>query len=137
MIPFLDGVSAGLGIAIPVGAIAILILDAGMQRGFWIAFCAGAGAASADFFFATLAALAGQLLADVIAPFAVPLRILSAMVLIALGARGLWRARGLSAQNARRKSDARRTFTQTYAQFLALTLLNPATIAYFAALILG
>jgi len=66
---FLKGVLAGYGIAIPVGPIAILILELGIQRGFSIAFCAGAGAASADLFYAVIAVLAGTLLASILAPF--------------------------------------------------------------------
>jgi|BarGraNGADG00212_2_1021979.scaffolds.fasta_scaffold12249_1 threonine/homoserine/homoserine lactone efflux protein len=87
---FWEGVLAGYGIAVPVGAIAVLIVDMGLRRGFRPAFMAGAGAASADFLYASLAALAGGALA-----------------------------------------------ARIYAQFLGLTLLNPLTVAYFAALILG
>ncbi|MBI3913641.1 MAG: LysE family transporter [Chloroflexi bacterium] len=140
MSPFIEGVIAGYGIAIPVGAIAILIIDAGMRRGFWSGFAAGAGAASADFVFASLAAIAGHALADALTPFASALRLVSALVLIAMGAFGLWCARGAPARNGRGQApplQVRRTIIQTYAQFLALTLLNPMTIAYFAALILG
>ena len=50
---------AGYGIAIPVGAIAILIVDMGLRRGFGLGFMAGAGAAAADFIYASLAAVAG------------------------------------------------------------------------------
>jgi arginine exporter protein ArgO len=48
MEPFLTGVIAGYGIAIPVGAIAILIVQVGIKCGFRCAFAAGAGAATAD-----------------------------------------------------------------------------------------
>ena len=57
---FWEGVLAGYGIAIPVGAIAILIVDMGLRRGFPPAFMAGAGAATADFIYALLAVIAGQ-----------------------------------------------------------------------------
>jgi hypothetical protein len=42
---FLEGVLAGLGIAFPVGAIAVLIVDLAMRRGFGRAFPAAMGAA--------------------------------------------------------------------------------------------
>lgn len=54
----LAGVAAGLGIAVPVGAIAVLILDLGARRGFLPAFAAGSGAATADLLYASLAAFA-------------------------------------------------------------------------------
>ncbi len=133
---FLEGALAGYGIAIPVGAIAILIIDTGLRRGFRPAFYAAAGAASADFLYALLAALAGELISGYLAPFAVPLRYASALVLLAIGSSGLLRIRKLNrptnTPNIEPLADS-----HTYAQFLGLTLLNPLTVAYFGALILG
>jgi threonine/homoserine/homoserine lactone efflux protein len=85
MTAFWEGVLAGYGIAVPVGAIAILIVDMGLRCGFRLGFMAGAGAASADFIYAGLAALAGEALATMLTPFALPLRIASALVLLGLG----------------------------------------------------
>jgi threonine/homoserine/homoserine lactone efflux protein len=45
---FWDGVLAGYGIAIPVGAIAVLIIEVSIRRGLTSGLQAGAGAASAD-----------------------------------------------------------------------------------------
>ncbi|MEW5986163.1 MAG: LysE family transporter [Chloroflexota bacterium] len=133
MTPLWEGIIAGYGIAIPVGAIAILIVDVGLRRGFWLALSAGAGAASADFLYASLAAIAGEVLADWLTPLAAGLRLLSAGVLLALGGLGLWRARRPS--NTPKVAD--RGYGRTFSQFLGLTLLNPLTVAYFASLILG
>ncbi len=133
---FWEGVVAGYGIAIPVGAIAILIVDMGLRRGFGLGFMAGAGAAAADFLYASLAALAGEALAGVLAPFAVVLRVASALVLFTLGSYGLWQIRrGASRESI--KPDPAYGHVRTFGQFLGLTLLNPLTIAYFSALILG
>lgn len=44
MATFLLGVVAGLGIAIPVGAIAVLIVQVEIRCGFWCGTSAGAGA---------------------------------------------------------------------------------------------
>jgi threonine/homoserine/homoserine lactone efflux protein len=150
---FWEGVLAGYGIAVPVGAIAVLIVDVGLRRGFRPAFAAGAGAASADFLYASLAALAGGALALLLAPFATPLRVASGLVLCGLGGYGLWRAwLGARAgeQSLRRAPgehekpeigtagvDGGARPGRVYAQFLGLTLLNPLTVAYFAALVLG
>jgi threonine/homoserine/homoserine lactone efflux protein len=73
--PFWEGVLAGYGIAIPVGAIAILIVDTGLRRGFTVGFMAGAGAAAADFIYASLAALTGEALASLLTPYATALRV--------------------------------------------------------------
>lgn len=140
MTAFGQGLVAGYAIAIPVGAIAILIMNAALRRGFRIGFMAGAGAATADLIFASAAAFAGAALAEIIAPLEVPLRILSGMVLIGLGGWGLWKLRAslrARVQNDPPQVDTAHGGLRTYQQFLALTLLNPATIAYFASLILG
>jgi arginine exporter protein ArgO len=133
---FWEGVLAGYGIAIPVGAIAILIIDMGLRRGFGLGFMAGAGAATADFLYASLAAIAGGALAGLLAPLAPALRIASALVLFGLGGYGLWRA-GRRASPETLETVPPGGHLHTFAQFLALTLLNPLTVAYFSALILG
>ncbi len=145
---FWAGLLAGYGIAVPVGAIAILIIETGLQRGFAPAFMAGAGAATADLVYATLAAVAGTALAVFLAPVQGYLQIASGAVLIFLGCYGLYRLwRAAAAQVAPQvgpQADAADApiapadaSWRIYGQFLALTLLNPATVAYFAALILG
>lgn len=130
----LNGILAGYGIAIPVGAISILILERGLHGGFRSGFAAGAGAATADLLYALLAALAGAALAQVLAPYAAGLRLLSAAVLVGIGLLGLWRARRRAEAPSLAEAGGR---WGVYAQFLGLTLLNPLTVAYFAALILG
>ncbi len=136
MTAFWEGVVAGYGIAIPVGAIAILIIEMGLRRGFRLGFMAGAGAAAADFLYATLAAVAGSTLAAALAPFAWWLRAASVLVLFGLGGYGLWQIRR-AAQPQETPPVADRGHWRTFGQFLGLTLLNPMTVAYFSALILG
>jgi threonine/homoserine/homoserine lactone efflux protein len=133
---FWEGILAGYGIAIPVGAIAILIVDVGLRRGFGLGFMAGAGAAAADFTYASLAALAGEALAAVLTPFAVALRLASALVLFVFGGYGLWQVRRATTPEMTRPASSY-GHLRTFGQFLGLTLLNPLTIAYFSALILS
>ena len=93
-----------------------------------------------------MAAAFGAALAAVLAPLATPLRVLAVVVLVAIavrGLRGLRTAGGIAAgpgspppadvEDAARAGSVGRTF----AAFLGLTLLNPITVTYFAALILG
>jgi threonine/homoserine/homoserine lactone efflux protein len=133
---FGEGVIAGYGIAIPVGAIALLIIDTGLRRGFQMGFMAGSGAATADFVYASLAAVAGGTLAVLLAPFALGLRVASAVVLLGLGGYGLRQLRR-AAQAKETRPVVNHGRWRTYGQFLGLTLLNPLTLAYFSALILG
>ena len=67
---FWEGLIAGYGIAIPVGAIAVLIVDLALRRGFRLGFAAGAGAASADLLYAGAAVIAGAAFASALRPFA-------------------------------------------------------------------
>lgn len=131
-----EGMIAGYGVAIPVGAIALLIIDTGLRRGFQVGFMAGSGAATADFVYASLAAVAGGTLAVLLAPFALGLRVASAWVLLGLGGYGLWQLRR-AAQAKETRPVVNHSHWRTYRQFLGLTLLNPLTVAYFSALILG
>jgi arginine exporter protein ArgO len=132
---FAEGLLAGLGIAVPVGAIAVLIVDLGMRRGFAPAVPAALGAASADLFYAAVAAVAGIAVAAALDPYERAIELASAAVLVGIVA---YRVVRLSRERAASKRDR---FTAgpggTYVGFLALTLVNPLTVAYFAALILG
>src|SRR5512136_93542 len=90
MSPFVEGLLAGYGIAIPVGAVAILIVNTSIRCGFAVGFMAGAGAATADVLYAILASTAGAALTATLQPLASPLRIAGGLVLISLAAAGLW-----------------------------------------------
>jgi len=137
---FLSGVVAGLGVAIPVGAIAVLIIEAGLRRGFRTAAAAGAGAATVDGVYATLAALFGGVLAALIAPWETAFRIASGMVLAVIGVRLLLDARRRQAArpvHAAEHQDTEPRPARVYATFVGLTVVNPLTLVYFAALIVG
>lgn len=135
---FVKGALAGYAIAIPVGAIAILILETALKRGFWHGFAAGSGAATADLIYATIAATLGTLVAQWLTPIAPILKIVSAAFLLILGARGLYQTWKIRASHEElHGTDVNAGIGKTYVTLLGLTILNPATIAYFAALILG
>ena len=172
------GVVAGYGVAVPVGAIAVLIAGLTARTSLRVGAAAGLGAATADGIYALIAVLGGAALAAAITPIATPLRWVAAVVLVllaALTARSALRgrspradaeaepagsashaalARDASAEaasgpaagaaagggdGAGRKGAVAASTTpgRAYLGVLGLTLLNPATIVYFAALVLG
>jgi arginine exporter protein ArgO len=134
---WLAGLLAGYGIAVPLGAVAVLIVSLASRTSFRIGAAAGAGAATADLTYAAVAVTSGYGLSALLAPFTSTLQLGGATVLAALGLRGLhaaWRA-GVRSGATREAGDAR--VVRTYLGFLGLTLLNPLTVLYFAALILG
>lgn len=131
----LEGMLAGFGIAIPVGAIAILIVDLGMRRGFTRAVPAALGAASADLTYAAVAAVAGTVVASALEPHERTIELVSAGV---LGAIAIYRmVRLFRPPESARLDRAPGGSARTYVSVLGLTLVNPMTVAYFAALILG
>lgn len=137
MKPFVEGLLAGYGIAIPVGGISILILDISLRRGFRRGFLAGAGASTADFLGALAVAVAGGIIADALVPISGILGVASGLALVAMGVWGFLRGRrpapaGAVVESRREESDLR-----TYVQFIGLTIINPMTVAYFAAFVLG
>src|SRR5687767_15547494 len=122
---FLVGAAAGYGIAIPVGPIAVLILRTGLRRGFRLAAAAGAGTATADLVFASIALVVGAAVSSAIASVLLPLRLAAAAALMALALRGLVRLR-------RVRVDAEPSGTtsalRVYLLFLGLSMLNTPTL---------
>jgi len=96
---FLAGVIAGYGVAVPVGAIAVLIAGLTARTSLRVGAAAGLGAATADGVYALIAVLGGAALAAAIAPVATPLRWVAAVVLVLLAAH--------TARSAVRRTPAR------------------------------
>ncbi len=126
---FLLGVAAAYAIAIPVGPIAVLILRTGVRRGLRAAAAAGAGAATADLVFATIAMLFGAAASGFLAPILPAARIVAAVALAVIAARGLLAA----PEPLERETGGART-GNTFLLFLGLTMLNPPTVIYFVSL---
>jgi arginine exporter protein ArgO len=132
---FVEGALAGLGIAVPVGAIAVFLVDLAMRRGFARTVPAALGAASADLTYATVAVLAGTAVVSALEPRQRTIELVSAAVLGGIVIYRTWRVlRPVDVERSREAGDGP---LRTYGSFLALTLVNPMTVTYFAALILG
>ncbi|MBM3696679.1 MAG: hypothetical protein FJW79_12245, partial [Actinobacteria bacterium] len=132
------GVIAGYGIAIPVGAIAVLIVETGMRCGFRCAAFAGAGAATADLLYAALATLGGVAIASAVEASATPFKFGSAAVLALLAFNGLRRAWvGRAIPDGEPAAPNRAELVRTYGKFLGLTIINPLTVVYFTVFVVG
>ncbi|WP_018216243.1 LysE family transporter [Salinispora vitiensis] len=155
---FLAGLVAGFGVAIPVGAIAVLVMGLAARTSFRVGAAAALGVATADGLYAAVAALGGAALVTVLTPVAGPLRVVAAVILLALATHTAVRAlrsvrsgsvagpgsdttSGSGGPDAGSRPFAGRWGLETppraFTGVLALTLLNPATVVYFAALVLG
>lgn len=89
----LEGWFAGFSIAIPLGALSILIVNTALDHGFGKGFAVGAGTAPVDLLCAALAVFAGTAMVAIIAPYFVPLLVTSGILPFAMGAYGIIRCR--------------------------------------------
>ena len=128
----LAGLAAGFAIAMPVGAIAVLILREGMVRGVRTELAAGAGCATVDLVYCALAVALGASLAEVIEAWLPTLALVSGLVIIGIGVFQLVAARREQPTESAEIVPGSRL--KVYGRFVALTALNPATIVYFLAL---
>ena len=134
MSSFVTGLIAGFAIAMPPGAVTSLIVRIGLGRGFRAALAAGWGTATVDGLYCVIAVLAGAAIVPLLGAVDPPLRAVTGLVLVGLGARGMLSARHESP--AAGSPDAR-DLIATYLRFIAITMVNPATLAYFVAIALG
>jgi threonine/homoserine/homoserine lactone efflux protein len=130
--PLAAGLTAGLAVAVPLGPVGLLLVREGMLRG-WRASSAGAaGVAITDLVYAGLAVAAARPLAAVLAEHHAMVGRIAGAVLLAVAARGLWGARTSSPIRGSRPSRG-----GSFLRFLALTLVNPATVLFFAVVATG
>jgi arginine exporter protein ArgO len=134
----IQGLLAGYGVAIPVGAIAALIVSLTARTSLAVGSAAALGVATADGVYALLAAFGGAALAHVIQPVSRPLRWAAMVILLFIAVRSALTAiRHYRDPLVRREKEGLSTPPRAYAGLLGLTLLNPMTIVYFGALVLG
>jgi Lysine efflux permease len=132
------GLLAGYGVAVPVGAIAALIISLTARTSLRVGIGAALGAATADGLYAGVAVLGGAAIARVVEPIGTPLRWVAAAVLVALAGRtAITAIRQYRSPVAVRSRAGLDTPRRAFLGLLGLTLLNPATIVYFGALVLG
>ncbi|ANN22278.1 lysine transporter LysE [Amycolatopsis orientalis] len=133
------GLLAGYGIAIPVGAVGTYLVLLTARDGLKVGAYAALGVATADGLYALIAVLGGSRLVPIIQPIAVPLRWGSVVILLVLAVHiGITGVRNFRDSA---KSDVTRPMAigplKAYVSLLGITLLNPTTVIYFAALVLG
>jgi threonine/homoserine/homoserine lactone efflux protein len=127
------GLTAGIAIAMQVGAVSLLLIEAAVIGGPRKGVAAGMGVATADLGFAVVAAVAGAAAGAALAGHEGEIRVLAAIVVAAIAVHGLIAiARDRSAADPLPRDPGGRPGAE-YARFLAITAANPLTIASFAA----
>ncbi len=134
MEPFLEGVFVGLGIAMPVGALALLVMDIGVRRGFTPAVAAGAGAATSHLIHAVAAVVVATVFSSFVESNADLFLLVGGLTLVVYGLVGLYRFR---TRTEPEESPEDRSTGATVAVFAGLGLMSAASLVYFMAVVLG
>ena len=149
---FSSGIIAGLALAIPLGGIGVLLIQEGVRLGARRALPAAAGVAVVDVLYCTLAILIGSAAAPAIQSVAPWPVVIGGVTLIAVASiglvTGLRPAAGTVGAAAGTAGAAASGITavdavpgyaawKRFAVFFGLTMINPATLVYFAAITTG
>jgi arginine exporter protein ArgO len=128
------GLLAGYGAAVPVGAIAALLISLSARTSLRVGAAAALGVATVDGCYALAGVLGGSALGPLIQRIAGPMRWVAGGVLIAIAVRTAVTA---VARRGTVSADRVLTPARAYLTLIGLTALNPMTIVYFGALVLG
>lgn len=131
------GILGGLFVTVPLGPVNVMILQRAFHYGFVSGALAGLGASLADVLFATLAAFSISTVRAFVEGNAQAIQLVGGSLVVAFGARILWRGATVKKPIAANGLSASVGFRSLGSTF-ALTITNPATIfgfvAYFGAL---
>ncbi|MEV5124080.1 LysE family transporter [Streptomyces decoyicus] len=134
---FLPGLWAGYALAVPVGALAVLLVSVTARTSFRVGASAALGVATADGLYALAAVAGGAALSRAVAPVAGPLRSLAAVLLLGMAVRTAVRALRNRGTPDGPERDVLGRPVRAYLAFLGLTLINPWAVLYFSALVLA
>jgi threonine/homoserine/homoserine lactone efflux protein len=131
------GALAGLAVAMPVGAIGAYLVALASRARFGVALAAALGVATTDGLYALVAGLAGAAVTQVLGGVLDWLRLLAALVLVALAVRTV-----ISAVRRHQDADPASPGTDSsprraYLAMVGLTAINPATVLTFTAVALA
>ena len=102
------GLAAGIAIAIQVGAVSLLLIEASVTAGPRAGVAAGMGVATADFAFAVVAAAAGGAAGAVLSSHQGEIKVVAALSLAAIAIHGLVKLRRESRARGGGRSGAHR-----------------------------
>lgn len=130
----LSGLVTGWAIAIPIGAVGAFLVTLASRTSFRVGAAGALGIATVDGGYAALAVLAGSAIAAALEPISRALTIASGIVLLVIA--GLTAAHAIGTAGRVREARPMRP-AAAYALFVGITAVNPTTVVYFAAVVLG
>ncbi|WP_243056310.1 LysE family transporter [Nocardioides sp. SR21] len=130
----LSGLVTGWAIAIPIGAVGAFLVTLAARTSFRVGAAGALGIATIDGAYAALAVVAGAAIATVLEPISHALTIASGIVLLVIAGLTAVHAIGTAGRVREVRPMSART---AFALFLGITAVNPTTVVYFAAVVLG
>jgi len=133
----LNGLIAGLGVALPLGAISVLLLHEAFIHGWRPAAAGATGVALVDLVYAGSAVTAGAAITAALAGHEQAVRRVGAVILTVIAVHGMLCVRRPAAITATATADDARAPLAVLTRFIGLTAVNPLTAVYFAVLATG
>jgi arginine exporter protein ArgO len=130
----ISGLITGWAIAVPVGAVGAFLVALSARTPWRVGAAGALGIAAVDGAYALLAVVAGATLAELLEPVAGPLRVVSGVVLVLVA--GVTLVQTLRSRGSQTRRDATSP-ARAFGTFVAITAVNPATVVYFAAIVIG
>ena len=131
---FLRGLAVGFAIAFALGPIGLLVIRRTIERGWAFGFVSGLGVATADATYGAIAAFGLTAVTELLVGIDRALGLIGGAVLVVIAVRSLRDALAATdAPVARAERGRLVSAPGAFASMVALTLTNPATILFFAA----
>jgi threonine/homoserine/homoserine lactone efflux protein len=128
------GFWAGLGLAVPLGPMAILLITTTIAKGRRSGSLGALAMASVDFTYAVVVFAVGSIVLQAITPLVFPLRVIGSIVLVVVAVQLFRNAKNSRLEAREVSKDSTKTWIATFATFFGLTVINPATAFYFLAI---
>lgn len=131
---FTLGFWSGLGLAVPLGPMAILLITTTIARGRRTGAVGALAMASVDFTYALVVFTLGSIVLKAIEPLILPLRVFGSIVLILVALRLLRKTKNSKLEARQVSENSTKNLIATFGTFFGLTAINPATAFYFLAI---
>lgn len=118
-------------VSIPVGPVAVLCIQRGMNKGLFSGFITGAGAAFADVIYAVIAGFSISLIKEFLADNQTIIRVVASLFLIVIAYRIFFSNPALQLRKLKREGNK---FFSDFATSFLLTVSNPLTVGAFGLL---
>lgn len=131
---FMLGFWSGLGLAVPIGPMAILLITTTIARGRRAGALGALAMASVDFTYALVVFTLGSIVLNAIEPLVMPLRVFGSIVLFVVAVQLFRKAKNSKLEARKVSENSTKNSITTFATFFGLTVINPATAFYFLAI---